>query len=422
MKKIARYLSFLLLCLALFSLTGCANIEKPDIEEVITGKLDLLKNLDTATTQKYISYKELFPDAAKTSSIPTEVEEVFSLFFKDFDYKILSLDVEEETATANIRLQTIDAQTLAKDFAAARLKQYITAAADSQNTNENANDSLEAHYLLLNKILKNKDYPTVENTCTMHLINNNDAWYIKSDLTLENELVGGFISYLADTSLLSAKDAADIYFDTIKNMDEDQFSNYLGLNEALDTEDPAKKDLAEALLAQVHDHFDYQIQNAKDDGFTANVDVELTTLDAKKVLANYETKLDAYLATPEAVIDGADGRTDKSQELLLEEVQNSTDTMTVNAQVQLVNDGVTWKLQLDPAIGSALFGNLTNVPAPSDPDTKDVGSTDEASTDEDSSRDSNDSESVASSEEDSGDFSPEDEGSEDENTDNWDNE
>lgn len=397
MKKIATYLSFLLICLALLSLAGCANIEKPDIEEVITGELDLLKNLDTAATQKYISYKELFPDAAKTSSIPTEVEEVFSLFFKDFDYKILSLDVEEETAIANIRLQTIDARTLAKDFAAARLKQYITAAADSQNTNEKADDSLEAHYLLLNKILKNKNYDTVETNCTMHLINNNGAWYIKSDLTLENELVGGFISYLSDTSLLDAREAAEIYFDTIKNMDEAQFSNYLGLKEALDTEDASKKALTLALLEQVHNNFNYKLLDTRDDGFTASVNVEFITLDAKKVLSDYASKLDTYLETPEAVIDGPDGRTEKSQKLLLEEVQNCTDTMTVTTQVQLFNDGLTWKLDLDPSIGTALFGNLADTSATVDSQAAGTASPEES-----------DSEDTQSDEMDSSDSFPDD--------------
>lgn len=361
MKKITRHFLFLVLCMVTIFLMGCSNIHKPDIEEVITGELELLKNLDISTTQKYISYKELFPDAEKTSTVPTEVEEVFSLYFQNFDYKILSLDVEEDTAVANIRLKTIDAQALAKDFAAERLKQYITAAANSQNTNDNlTDDSLEAHYLLLNKILKEKEYETVETTCTMHLVKSDDSWYIQSDRSLENQLVGGFISYLSDSSLLSAQEAAEVYFSTLKSMSQDQFSAYLGLDNALDTADESKKELTQALLQQIYELFDYQIIKSSDDGFTAKVDLELTTLDAEKIMAEYRAKLEDYLATPEAVIDGSEGRTEKSLSLLLEEIKNSDNTTTVATQVELYNDGVFWKLQMDNRLGSALFSNLTD--------------------------------------------------------------
>lgn len=366
MKKINRILSLFILCILIFLMTGCANLHKTTIEEVITGELDLLKNLDSNTTQKYISYNELFPDAVESGSIPEEVEEVFSLFFQNFDYKILSLDVKEDTATADIRLQTIDAQTLAKDFAAARLKQSITTAANSPDTNDNSNDSLEAHYLLLYKILKEKEYDTVETSCTMHLVKNNDAWYIQSDPTLENQLVGGFISYLSDSRLLSAEEAAGIYFDTIKTLNEDQFANYLGLNDALDTDDETKKALAEALISKIHSLFDYQIAEASEISIYAKVDISLTTLDTQKVLEQYEEKLDTYLATADAVIDGPDGRTEHSQELLLQEIQNTDASVSVQTSVILVNDGVTWQLKLNNSIGNALFGNLISLPASSE--------------------------------------------------------
>ncbi len=364
--KTNRILSLLLLCLTVFLLAGCANLHKTDIEEVITGELDLLKNLDSSTTQKYISYKELFPDAVESGSIPEEVEEVFSLFFQNFNYKILSLDVKENTAVADIRLQTIDAQTLAKDFAAARLEQYITTAADSPDTKDNTNDSLEAHYLLLYKILKEKEYGTVETSCTMHLVKKNEMWYIQSDPTLENQLVGGFISYLSDSRLLSAEEAAEIYFSTIKNLEEQQFANYLGLDSVLDTSDDTKKALAEALISKVHTLFNYQINGTSEANLYAEVDITLTTLDTQQVLDQYESKLNAYLATSDAVIDGVEGRTRYSQELLLQEIQNTSASATTDVSVILVNDGVSWKLKLNDSIGNALFGNLITLPSSSE--------------------------------------------------------
>ena len=53
---------FLILILGITVLTRSIG-HKSDVEEIITSELDLLKNLDSETAQKYISYKELFPDA-----------------------------------------------------------------------------------------------------------------------------------------------------------------------------------------------------------------------------------------------------------------------------------------------------------------------------------------------------------------------
>ena len=130
--KIAKGLMpFLLIILAVICLTGCSHVDKTDVQAVITNELDLLKNLDSDTTQKYVSYKELFPDATKEIKLSNEVKEVFSLFFQNFDYEILSVNVDNDKkeATASLRLSTIDAASLAKDYGEASLKNAILKAA-----------------------------------------------------------------------------------------------------------------------------------------------------------------------------------------------------------------------------------------------------------------------------------------------------
>lgn len=50
--KIAKGLMpFLLIILAVICLTGCSHVDKTDVQAVITNELDLLKNLDSDTTQ-----------------------------------------------------------------------------------------------------------------------------------------------------------------------------------------------------------------------------------------------------------------------------------------------------------------------------------------------------------------------------------
>lgn len=82
MKIVKGLAPFLLLIFAVSMIIGCSHTDKTDVEGVITNELDLLKNLDSDTAQKYISYKELFPDATEKTERSKEVEEVFSLFFR----------------------------------------------------------------------------------------------------------------------------------------------------------------------------------------------------------------------------------------------------------------------------------------------------------------------------------------------------
>lgn len=99
--KIAKNLiSLFVFILAVVCFGGCSHLDKTDVKTVISNELNLLKNLDSDTAQKYVSYKELFPDATTETSLSQEVEEVFSLFFQDFDYQILDLDVDEDKKEA----------------------------------------------------------------------------------------------------------------------------------------------------------------------------------------------------------------------------------------------------------------------------------------------------------------------------------
>ena len=72
-KGLLPFLLFILMSVTL--LTGCSHVDKTDVEAVITNELDLLKNLDSDTTQKYVSYKELFPDTTEEIQLSNEVKE-----------------------------------------------------------------------------------------------------------------------------------------------------------------------------------------------------------------------------------------------------------------------------------------------------------------------------------------------------------
>ena len=368
--KIAKNLmSFFVFLLMVICLGGCYHLDKTDVKTVISNELNLLKDLDSDTAQKYVSYKELFPDATKETELSKEVKEVFSLFFQDFDYQILDIDVDKDKkeATAKLKLTTIDAQALAADYAEASLKSAIFEAAGSDSADtEEATDSLEERYLILDDLLKQNHYNTVEKECTIKLTDKGTSeqkWEIIRTHSLENDLVGGLMTYLSDSDLMTPEKTLTVYFDTLKTMDLNQMGNYLGLESLLNTSDSAKNSIASALVEQVHKTFDYKIISCDIQSYKAAVDTEITTFDCTSILSGYQKDLDTYLSSADAVIDGSSKRYEHSLELLLNSIENNTDTVTSSVTFHLINDGASWKLDENgSAIGTAIFGTLSKTP------------------------------------------------------------
>ena len=372
MKTVKYLLAFFFVFLAV-SVCGCSYSAKTSAEKAIKKDLDLLKNLDSETTMKYISYQELFPDSDDNTELPDDIKEVFSLFFQNFDYKILdvSTDQNQETASAQLRLTTLDAQALARDFVSQSLQdEILKAASGDKNTEENEN-SLEQRYLRLHKLLKNNSYKTVDRNASIQLINHgspsNPNWEITHSYSLENDLVGGLITYLSDPDLVPPDETLGVYLKTLQEMDVQQMSNYLGLDSILNTSDPAKNAIASALMEQFHSCFNYKITDTSVSGYLAEVQADLTTFDSDSILSQYEEELNTYLASADAVIDGSQKRYNKSHELLLDSIKNNTTTTTANATFHLTNDGVSWKLEdAGTELGNAIFGTLTASPVPED--------------------------------------------------------
>lgn len=80
-------------------------------------------------------------------------------------------------------------------------------------------------------------------------------------------------------------------------MDTEQLNTYLNLDAVLNTDEEREKEIATALVKQVHKCFNYEVKDATDHGYTANVKVAITSFDSTSILEKYEAELDKYLAT-----------------------------------------------------------------------------------------------------------------------------
>lgn len=397
-KRLAPVICILFILFAVSITNSCSRKNGSSVKDVVRNELNQLKNLDPKTTQKYVPYKKLFPDATEKTDLSDEINEVFSLFFQKFDYKILdiSVDPENNSATASVKLTTIDAKTLARDFAAELLRTRIAEAAQTRTGNvKDSSKSLEAHYLILNHLLNTNEYDSAETNCSIQLTNTGSStkekWEIQRTGSLEDELVGGLIADLADPDILSPEDTLTVYLDTIEKLDLKEMSSYLGVVNIMNTSDSAKNSIAAALVEQIHENFNYIIKSSSENGYNATVTTEVTTFDSDAILSDYQSELDEYLASADAVIDGSQKRYEKSLELLLDSINSNTATTVNDVDFVLINDGVSWKLQDEGnTLGDAIFGTLTDSPldASDTQDSKDSADPG-SSSDNDSSDNSN---------------------------------
>lgn len=369
--KMKRHLLPFLLILFFIFCTGCSQLHKTDVEEVVLNELDLLKNLDSDTAMKYISYKELFPDATGNTELSDKIKDVFLLFFQNFDYKILDIhvDQEEKTAVASLELSTTDAETLAKDFRKSHLESEILLAADAENTKADIH-SLEERYLLLNDLLTTNEYDSIKRDCTIELRDfgeEESQWEIVQTYSLENDLVGGLITYLSDPDILSPEDTLKVYLNTLKKMSTREMCSYLGVSSLLNTDDDIKNEIAAALTEQVHKNFDYEIIECTTDGYLSSIEAELTTFDSDAIMESYRNEFNTYLSEVDAVLDGPEIRYEKSCQMLLSHIRGNTAVTTSTVTFALENDGASWKLKDNSeALGNAIFGTLSSTPTEED--------------------------------------------------------
>ncbi len=352
--------------------SGCFRKNESDVKSVVRNELDQLKNLDSETTQKYIPYTELFPDATENTDLTDEINKTFSLFFRKFNYKISDVIVgtANHSATVSVKLTTIDSKVLARDFKAELLRTQITESAQAQKGNiKDSSRSLEAHYLILNHLLNTNDYDTAETDCNIQLVNTGndkkEKWKIQRTNSLEDDLVGGLIADLADPDILSPEDTLTVYLDTLQKLDLKEMTSYLGVVNIMNTSDTAKNSIASALAEQIHKNFNYVITSSSE-------------------------KLDKYLASADAVIDGSQKRYEKSFEILLNSINDNTVTTVNDVDFVLINDGVSWKLQDEGnTLGNAIFGTLTDSPLEtSDSEDENISADTDKQTDDNTSTES----------------------------------
>lgn len=332
-----------ILCL----LTGCRESEPV---KLVKSELTQIQKLDEKTIRSFISYADM-AQADDSSDSDEDALEAIRLFFRDFSYQVLSSSIEEDRATVNVEIENIDARALAHDLCL----ELIT-----RSSSPDAEDAqVGSYFALLRDILAEGDYELVQTTAHFNLKRSDDIWQIQSTETLENELVGGFITNLSDPDLVTPEEITEKVLSSLREHTPEQWVSYLGLHDIFSTYSTESGKVDLALAGQIAKCFSYKIDQVtvKDD--QADAAVLITSLDLDHVLDVYLEKLLEYASTTEAVRATDTELADKTAALLAECLNSNTKTCTKSVTIHFTHNGCAWEMNLDDSFSDALLGDMT---------------------------------------------------------------
>jgi len=350
MKKHINIAFFCVFLFCLLFIMGC-NSTKPT--EVAKTELELIKNWNEDTISSLISYENLFHSHGENDSIDDKAAKAIELFFSNFDYHILSSTATSRTATVTAEITNIDTKTLARDLCLELIKQSI----DIHDTTDKVS-SPDSYFAFLGDFLTTNEYSLVSTQVVFELVNNDGVWTINNTETLENELVGGFISYLNDPYLVLPEEILAIAFDSFLQNTAEDWVNYLQMDDIFSTYSESANKVDIALAKQITSCFSYQIKNTAITDNSATTEVTITSLDMNDIFENYLSELLAYAATTEAVRASDVELADKTAELLIAVLDNNKETSSQTLEISFINNGSTWEMKLDEHFTNALLGDM----------------------------------------------------------------
>ena len=353
-KRTKKLFLLLSLCLFYFLLSACLSKEEKAVKHAIEKEFNQIKSDDMQTIQNCIAAEELLPYYGDTEELEEDVASIFTLFYKDFNYKIEKISERENEASAKVTFSVIDAKKLAKDFSKDSLKKHIEQDAAPTGVEFSIHDS----YLLLEKLLQKNHYKTKNITAKLSLVKEKESWKVLHNPSLQEALTGNFLSYVTDCNLLSPKEIVKTHFSSIKQFDAEQMKIYLALDTLFETEDTYNSSVAHAVASQISECFDFKILGEKKEDTEATVTASIVSVNFHSIMETYKEELSKWLETSESLAVGSEGRRQKEQEMLLSCIENNHNTISHDVEIHLINDGVNWKIQMNEKISEAIFGNV----------------------------------------------------------------
>ncbi|MCD8104633.1 MAG: DUF1294 domain-containing protein [Lachnospiraceae bacterium] len=329
------------------------QMERP--AQAVSQELELIRKLDESTISSFISYENLMNSRLTAGEIGADATEAVDLFFENFTYSILNEEISGEKATVTVQITNIDAKELARDLCKEIMKDSVEIYPEETDDTTTAD-----YYRLLRDTLTSNTYEMVVTTAIFHLQREDNLWVILSDDDLEDELVGGFISCMNDPYILTASEVLTLHLDALKELSAEEWMDYLEINDIFATYNTDYRSLIdEEYVRQLTDAFDYEILRCTEKGSTAEAVIRVTSVDMTSVLDVYKDALLEYARTTQSIRDSSVTFSNETSRMLLEALQENTDTASTDVTLTFSNNGSTWEVYFDSDFTNALMGNIS---------------------------------------------------------------
>ncbi|MCC8065872.1 MAG: DUF1294 domain-containing protein [Clostridiales bacterium] len=337
---------------SLLCLWNKQQMERPS--QAVAQELELIRKLDESTIASFVSYENLMNSNLASGEIGADAAEAVDLFFENFTYNIHNEEISGDEATVTVQISNLDTNELARDLCIEILKDSVAIYPEDDNTST-TND----YYCLLRDTLAANTYETVVTTAYFHLQKENNVWTILSDSELEDELVSGFISYMNDPYILSAAEVLTIHLDALKDLNADQWMDYLEVEDVFATYNTEYYSLIdEEYIRQLTDSFDYEILRCTEDQDAAEAVIRVTSIDLTNVLDVYKDALLEYAETTQSIRDNDVVFSNETSRMLLEALQENKETTSTDITLDFSNNGYTWEVYFNSDFINALMGDV----------------------------------------------------------------
>ena len=114
--------------------TGGGSSARSEIKAAIQKELDPLRDADGEAVKSLLASDEALENGS--DELIAVIQETVQLFFKDFDYSLTDIRVNQKdhTASAVLKTENPDASALARDYAAACIREEMMKQASSSDS------------------------------------------------------------------------------------------------------------------------------------------------------------------------------------------------------------------------------------------------------------------------------------------------
>ena len=319
----------------------------------VRRELEMATRLDDDTIRSFISYQVLsgqqIPEAEEEAAL-----DAVRLFFRKFQYSILSEQISSNKADVTVSFSNIDTHALAHDLC-------LSLASSWQSSNPSSDQTIPftGFFTTLRDVLASHSYDLVSTQTVFHLTLKDHKWIPDEEPSVSDALMGDLRSSLKDPYILTPDEVLSLIMEQFRTFDSEDWIRYLNANDLFATGSPAyAARVDKTFFKLVASCYDWELLSCDVSGSSASLRLQITSVNLKEILFSFHEKLMSYASTTQSITDDSTEFSDMTAKLMLEAMKEEVSTNTYIIDLSMHNDGNTWRIDDVSGLLNAILGDL----------------------------------------------------------------